>query len=189
MAEEKEFVNFEIYKKWFRTKEKQGFCSITAWFEGQKVVIDIGEVTSETKATKCFVDAYDFLTWAKAVRDGRATTLYPPNDREQRNTPEAFTSFGGSGDVARVFKAHWWNTARDGKDATPGGGFAFKCGHFKGRTTGQGAIIPDFQSPLSINQIKMTHVEVATVANRLDHALLMWGSNNPDYQKHLFGGS
>ena len=178
MTEETKFDKIEVYKKWFRTKDKQGFCSITAWFDAVKVVIDVGEVVGEVNATKCFVDAYEFLTWAKAVRDGRAEVLYP--ERDQCPTPESFVSFGGSGEVARVFKAHWWNQGSNNGPKDASRGFAFKCGHFKGRTTGQGAIIPDFQSPVSVNMIKMTHVEIAEIANRLEHALLLWSMKQSD---------
>lgn len=168
--EETQFKKLEIYKKWFKTKDKQGFCSITGWFEAGKVIIDIGEVTTETKATKCYVDAYDFLTWGKAVRDGTGSFLYP--ERDQCPTPESFVAFGGSGDVSRIFKAHWWN---DGSrsEKNPDRGFTFKCGHFKGDKMSSGGIKPDFSQILSMNMIKMTHIDLITAVNKLDHALII----------------
>ena len=182
--EETQFNSLIVFKKWFRTKDKQGFCTIGEWFGAGKVTIDIGEVVGEVKATKCYVDAYDFLTWAKSVRDRTAAELYP--ERDQCPTPESFVSFGGSGDISRIFKAHWWNDGQRG-DKDPSRGFVFKCGHFKGTEMGSGGIKPDFSQVISMNMIKMTHLEVATAANKLEHALLLWSREN-DWKKMFSDG-
>lgn len=170
----------ELYKKWFKAGNSAGFISITPWYEARKLTIDIGSVDPNTNAvlsaTKCFVDMIDFAVYLRAVVAGRAKELYPK--RDQCPSPESFISFGGSGDTSKVFKIHYWGASAESQGTE--GSFAFKCGHFGGKVTNTGAIIPNFQERKSANMIKMNLLELHELAVRVDLALVRYALTNPE---------
>jgi hypothetical protein len=63
------------------------------------------------------------------------------------------------GVVSRVFKSTVWTSGGN----TDPAGRAFKCGHFVGTRTEQGAVQPDYKQPLSADTIKMTLADLAEI--------------------------
>jgi hypothetical protein len=180
-TDEKQKYTEPIYKKWFRTKDKAGFISITPWFDNEqditKLIIDIGEANPQTKqllsSTNFFVDGFKLGSFLHSVSHGTGTMNFPikkkkindewQNDPDNR-TNESISFYGGSGNVARVFRIHHWET-KDGHDSSS---FVFKTGHFKGNTSSTGAIIPIMSEPISANLIKMTRPEIAELSYIID---------------------
>lgn len=169
-----------LYKKWFKAGSQSGFISITPWYEARKVSIDIGSVNPDTKAvvssTKCFIDIIEFGTYLRAIVNGTAEKLYPK--RDQCPSPESFLSYGGSGDLSRVFKIHYWSA--DAESIGTAGSFAFKCGHFGGTVTKTGATIPNFKDRKSANLIKVTLLEMHEISYRVDLAAIRYAVLNPE---------
>lgn len=159
----------DIYKKWFRTKDKQGFLSLRGWLSAGKISIDIGELAGGSpNNTQVWCDAIPFATYLRAVSNGTAKTLYPAGN----NLPaESYVHYGGTeaggNAVSRVLKVNYWQRG----DQHDENAFAYKAGHFKGRKSSTGAFIPDMNSPLSVNMIKLSRVEVAEMSYRLDLAI------------------
>lgn len=165
----------DLYKKWFRSKTQNGFVSIKPWFEALKLKIDIGKTSPDGKllsSTNVFVDAVDFGAYLRAITLGTADTLFPQNDRMGVPTPEGFVSYGGSTiegkPVSRIFKAHYWQS---GENVDPSA-FAWKCGHFAARKSDTGAFIPDMKSPISVDLIKVTRQDIASISYLVDMAVI-----------------
>lgn len=178
--ENKDYEN-DLYKKWFRSKTQSGFLSIRPWFTGMKLKIDIGKTSSDGKLishTHLYVDAIDFATYLKSVTNGSALHLFPANDRLGLPTPEAFASYGGtktdSGPISRIFKAHHWANG----DTFDTNSFVWKAGHFKAKVSDTGAFIPDMKSPISVDSIKVTRQEIASISYLVDLALYSHVANN-----------
>jgi len=187
----------DLYKKWFKTGSKQGFLSIRTWLPAGKIVVDIGETGEGTLkgSTACFTNAVDLATYVQAVYDGRGSQLYPANTKTGVPSPEGYVYYGGTASdknyngapVSRVLKIHHWQNGIGDAASYDSNAFVWKCGHFKGKVTGTGAIIPDMKSPLSVNSIKVTRQEMALISTRMRLALLAFAVKTPDFFRSLNG--
>jgi hypothetical protein len=169
----------ELFKKWFKAGERQGFLSIRPWLSAGKFVVDVGEVGTDGKvkgSTAVFVDAVKLSTFLQSVSNGSAPNLYPAI-KGQTPSPESFVSFGGNKEktIARVFKIHYWN---NGQDASA---FVWKCGHFEGSPTSTGAVKPDTTKPLSVNLIRISRQEMAEIAYRIHVCLVGYAARNAEW--------
>lgn len=179
----KDYEN-DLYKKWFRSKSQSGFLSIRPWFQGMKFKIDIGKTSPDGKLlghTHLYVDAIDFAAYLRAIVQGNALNIYTANERMGVPTPEGFSSYGGANvdgkAISRIFKAHYW-TSGDTVDPTA---FVWKAGHFAARVSDTGAFIPDMKSPLSVDSIKVTRQDIASISYIVDLSLTSYVSNNPSW--------
>lgn len=181
----------DIYKKWFRTKNKQGFLALREWFEAGKVSFDIGEIVDgKTTNTVAWAEAIEVAAFLRAVANGTGALSYPQRGKLPEESLEVYGGFydksRNNQPVSRVLKITYWK-AGDNLDSTA---FAFKCGHFKASVPSSGAFIPDMKAMLSANQIKVTRAEVAQMSYRLDLALQNYAAKyNGDLFKALNGES
>lgn len=156
----------ELYKHWFKTKDRGGFLSISPWLEANKLTIDIGEIVGgKVTNTKVYANMMELYAYVRAVSEGKGVEKYPGGTTSNTN-PETYSSFGGSikggNPVSRILKIEYWN---QGKDTSS---FAWKTGHFKGRKTDSGAILPvDMGSPISANLIKIPRIEMDKIYHLL----------------------
>jgi hypothetical protein len=171
----------DLYKKWFRSKTQSGFLSIRPWFDALKLKIDIGKTSADGKlisSTNVFVDACDFAAYLKSLTLGTGPINYPSNERMGVPTDEGFVSYGGSlidgKPISRIFKSHHWQN-NDNYDTSA---FAWKCGHFQARKSDSGAFIPDMSKSISVDMIKVTRSELATISYKVDLALTAFASSN-----------
>lgn len=176
-----------LYKKWFRSKVQTGFLSITPWHQALKMKIDIGKTSSEGKllsSTNVFVDAVDLGAYLKSVVSMTAPSIYPANEKTGAPTAESFVSYGGAmidgKPVSRIFKIHYWQSGEDYDSSA----FAWKCGHFAARKSDSGAFIPDMKSPLSVDSIKVTRQEVASISYLVDLSMISYVATKSDWH-HL----
>lgn len=178
-----------FYKEWFKTRTAAGFISLTPWLNNAetgepvgRIVIDIGSVDSNnavSSSTKCYVDAIDLAVYLRAVATGTGRSLYP--QRAGVYSPESYVTFGGTPGttpVARVFKIEWWGAKKD-EPGSPDNGFVWKCGHFDGKVTDQGAIQPLYDKPKSGDMIKRTRQQMHLISYRLDLVLAGWAATTP----------
>jgi hypothetical protein len=175
----------DLYKKWFRSKTQSGFLSIRPWYQGLKFKIDIGKTSQDGKlvsSTMLYLDAIDFSAYLNSVVSGTAAVNYPASDRTGVPTAEGFVSYGGgiieSKPISRIFKAHYWQNSDNSFDNSA---FVWKCGHFAARKTESGAFIPDMKSALSVDSIKVTRAEVASIAHMLNLSLISHVTNKSDW--------
>lgn len=174
----------DLYKKWFRSKTQSGFLAIKPWFKALKMKVDIGKTSSDGKlisSTNVFVDAIDFGAYLRAINNGTAVNVYPANDKLGIPTMEGFASYGGAmidgKPVSRIFKAHYWMNGET-QDPTA---FVFKCGHFVARKSDSGAFIPDMKQMISVDSIKVTRQDIASISYLMDLAMVSYVSNNTDW--------
>lgn len=170
----------ELFKKWFKTPSASGFLSINTWLAKSKLIVDVGKLGGDGKvasSTKCFVDAIGLTTYLHSVVHGTATELFPK--RAQCPSPESFVAFGGSGNVSRIFKVHYWGAKQDNIGDPKG--FAWKCGHFKGNTKGNGAIEPVWNEPISQDMIKITRLEMHEMYLRINYCLSNFAEHSTLY--------
>jgi hypothetical protein len=174
----------DLYKKWFRSKTQSGFLAIKPWFKALKMKVDIGKTSTEGKlisSTNVFVDAVDFGAYLKSIVNGTASGIYVANERNGVPTAEGFASYGGATidgkPVSRIFKAHYW-TSGETVDPTA---FVWKCGHFVARKSESGAFIPDMKQMISVDSIKVTRQDVASISYLMDLAMVSYVSNNTDW--------
>ena len=174
----------ELYKKWFRSKTQAGFLGIKPWFEALKARIDVGKASPDGKllsSTAVFVDIVDLAAYVRAVNSGMATTIYPANEKNGVPTNEGFVSYGGSikdgKAVSRIFKSHYWQT--DGQYDP--NFFVWKCGHFEATHTASGAFIPNMSKALSVDSIKVSRQDLASIGYLLDVAMISYVANNTDW--------
>lgn len=178
----------EMYKKWFRTRDRSGFLSIRPWTEKNKCAIDIGELNGTGKMqshTLVWTEMIALATYLRAVAQGSASTIYPANARAGVATNEGFTTYGGGRvdgkPVSRILKVHYWQNGT-GENATfDPTSFAWKCGHFEARESASGAYIPDMTKGVSQNLIKVSRAEMAEMAYRLDLELQAGIIRNPNF--------
>lgn len=175
----------DLYKKWFRSKTQSGFLSIKPWYQGLKFKVDIGKTSPDGKlisSTMVYLDAIDFSAYLNSVVSGTALTNYPSNDRTGVPTAEGFVSYGGgiieSKPISRIFKSHYWQNSDNSFD---NGAFVWKCGHFAARKTDSGAFIPDMKSVISVDSIKVTRAELASIAHMLNLSLISHVTNKSDW--------
>ena len=175
----------DLYKKWFRSKTQSGFLSIRPWYQGLKFKLDIGKTSPEGKllsSTMVFLDAIDFSAYLNSVVAGTAVTNFPANDKTGIPTPEGFVSYGGgiieSKPISRIFKAHYWQNSDNTYDTNA---FVWKSGHFAARKTDSGAFIPDMKSVLSVDSIKVTRTEIASISHMLNLSLISHVTNKSDW--------
>ena len=175
----------DLYKKWFRSKTQSGFLSIKPWYQGLKFKVDIGKTSQDGKlisSTMVYLDAIDFSAYLNSVVAGTASTNYPANDRTGVPTAEGFVSYGGgiieSKPISRIFKAHYWQNSDNTVDNSA---FVWKCGHFAARKTDSGAFIPDMKSVISVDSIKVTRAELASIAHILNLSLISHVTNKSDW--------
>lgn len=174
----------DLYKKWFRSKTQSGFLAIKPWFKALKMKVDIGKTSSDGKlisSTNVFVDAIDFGAYLRAINNGTAINVFPANDKLGIPTTEGFASYGGAmidgKPVSRIFKAHYW---MNGETQDPSA-FVFKCGHFVARKSDSGAFIPDMKQMISVDSIKVTRQDIASISYLMDLAMVSYVSNNTDW--------
>lgn len=187
----------DVFKKWFKTGSKQGFIAIRAAFPIGKFVIDIGETGEGSLKgnTQCYVNAIDLATYVQAVYDGTATRIYRKNGKAGVPTDEGLVYYGGSASdknyngspVSRVLKVHHWVTGSGDNASYDDNAFVWKCGHFAGKVTQTGAILPNMTSPLSVNSIKVTRQEMALINTRMRLALSAFAAKTPDFFRALNG--
>ena len=175
----------DLYKKWFRSKTQSGFLSIRPWYQGLKFKLDIGKTSPEGKllsSTMVFLDAIDFSAYLNSVVSGTASVNFPANDKTGIPTPEGFVSYGGgiieSKPISRIFKAHYWQNSDNTYDTNA---FIWKSGHFAARKTDSGAFIPDMKSVLSVDSIKVTRTEIASISHMLNLSLISHVTNKSDW--------
>lgn len=179
----------DIYKKWFKTKDKSGFLALRGWLEAGKISFDIGEIVGGTsKNTLVWADAIEIAAFLRAVSNGTGKLAYPKT--RDIEVPEGLSVYGGgrhAGEpISRILKITYWKGGGQYDESA----FVFKCGHFKARESSSGAFIPDMKSPLSMNQIKVTRAEIAQMSYRLDLALHSFAAqHNGDIFKALNGES
>jgi hypothetical protein len=174
----------DLYKKWFRSKTQSGFLAMRPWHQALKMKIDIGKTSSDGKLlgnTAVFVDSVDFAAYLKSVTLLTASTNYPANERMGAPTPESFVSYGGSviegKPVSRIFKAHYWQSGEE-FDTTS---FVWKCGHFAARKSDSGAFIPDMKASISVDSIKVTRQDIASISYLIDLSMISHVTNNQDW--------
>jgi hypothetical protein len=179
---QKEYVDTTLWKKWTVFQGVGRFLTIRPWLEAAKVAIDIGETGDGGTLkgnTLAWANIVDLATYLQAVRDGRGDLLYPANAKTGANTKEGFSYFGGATvdgqPISRVLKIHHWPV----KDAYDSTAFMWKCGHFKASKSQTGAFIPNMKEPLSNHAIKVSRLEMATLANVLHLALVNHAANTP----------
>lgn len=179
VQEQKEYDQ-DLYKKVTRAKDIGRFVAVRPLFDIGKVIVDIGQFDANNKLVSssiCYLDMIKFGAYLRAVTNGNAENIYVPDKWNMMDTVEGLTVFGGSGEVARIFKAGYW-PAGDGHDKN---NFQWKVGHFKGTKQGPGIIKPDFKAILSSDSIKVTRQDVAEISYALDTALVAHASRNPKW--------
>lgn len=150
----------QVYKKWFRTKDSGGFLSVRAWADAGMLHIDIGATRGKELAShsEAYVPMVKLATYVRAVTNGYAPTLYPN---------ETFVHYGGSmvaGEpLSRILKIEYWPNTTDS--------FIWKVGHFHATRSATGAYTPNMKQEIRRDSIKMTRVEMAELAYRLDTAI------------------
>lgn len=174
LQEATEFPNTSsetIFKRWHRT----GFISIGYWAKANRITVEIGAMDDNgdlKNATKCFLDAFKFLAYLRAETSNNLLHVYPKY--EESGPKGGFISFGGGntrdhGLVSRVFKVTYWQNGQEiDKSAR-----AFKCGHFKGLPSSQGAVNPDYKSPISQNSMKISMEMIAEMYEAVSSACLV----------------
>lgn len=182
----------DVYKKWFRSKDKSGFLAIRTWLEAGKVSIDIGETGGQGLKgnTQVWTNAVELVTYLRAVYDGKGPALYP----RQKNSPEeSFVYYGGGQldgkPVSRILKVEHWSTGSGDSKSYDASSFAWKCGHFAARKAESGAFIPDMSKSLSQNMIKVSRREMAEMYYRLDLAINTFAAQNADVFRALNGNN
>lgn len=180
----------DVYKKWFRTKDRSGFLAIRTWLDAGKISVDVGELGQEGLKgnTQVWANAIDLALYTRAVYDDRATALFP----SQRNTsPETFVYYGGGQidgkPVSRILKIEHWSTGSGDSKSYDASAFAWKCGHFAARKTDSGAFIPDMSKGLSQNSIKVSRLEMAEISYRLNVAINAFAARTDDAFRALNG--
>lgn len=161
-----------IFKKWFKTKSRAGFISLTPWFNALKISVDIGEVVNGkvTSNTLVWTDIIGLTAFLKSIANGTSKLAY--GDKEE------YSTYGGARidgkPVSRILKVHQWE--KDG--VTDAKGFAWKTGHFAARQSDSGAYIPDMTQKISTNLIKVTRQEMHDISLRLELGLHSFASQN-----------
>lgn len=174
----------DLYKKWFRSKTQSGFLALKPWFQALKVKIDIGKTSPEGKlisSTNVFVDIIDLGAYLKAIVNGTADKIYLANEKNGIPTVEGFASYGGAvidgKPISRIFKAHHWQN----NDSFDTASFVWKCGHFVARKSESGAFIPDMKQAISVDSIKVTRQDIASISYLIDLAMISHASNNTNW--------
>lgn len=165
-----------IFKKWHKT----GFISISYWPEAQKAVVDIGKIDPNDdnalrSSTKCFLPAVKFLAYLRAETQGTVKYIFP------KYGEEGWAEFSGSETerivdgvprtvtIARVFKSTFWTNASTKEQDTSAR--AFKCGHFHGTKTSQGAFTPQYDKAISADHVKLTLLDLSLIFEQLQLAM------------------
>lgn len=156
MSQERQFKS-DVYKKWFKTRDRQGFLSVKDALEINKFVLDIGEQKpgQEMSSSHTFIDADELPVildklYTGALVKGDAIMLYG----------------GGRIDgnpISRVFKVEQWSDQNDA--------WAFKNGIFQAKETNTGAFTPIMDKPISMNLIKVNLDDVAKMRLRVNMVL------------------
>lgn len=163
----------EIYRKWFKTKEKSGFLTIKDALAIGRVSVDIGEVGEKLKSsTLVWVNAVELAVYLKAVEAGTFAQLYGTGD-----TVGTFTYYGGAntkkGTVSRILKVE--PLKPDMKS------FYWKAGIFEARVSATGAFMPEMDKPVSMNLIKVSLLETKEILYRLDLAINSYAARHEDW--------
>ncbi len=144
-----------VYKKWHKT----GLINIGYWPDADKVTVEVGSLDDGGRlksATKCYLPLFKFLAYLRAEISRNVSHIYP----SYGDKGEQFFGGGKGKDgalVSRVFTTEFWTKG------DPASGRRFKCGEYAGKSTDQGAILPDYKTIHSENQIKMTASDLAEV--------------------------
>lgn len=166
----------DLFKHFFRTKSKGGFIALRPWFEAGKISVDIGETAVEgglVSNTLAWVPVIPFAAYLKAIVNNTAVHSY---------VNEEFAYFGGghtdNGPVSRILKVRHWGTETIA--------FEFKTGHFKASVSNNGAFIPDMQSPVSTDLIKVTRAQIGEMSYAIDLAVHAF-TKEENWLSHLHG--
>jgi hypothetical protein len=174
----------DLYKKWFKSGDRSGFLSLRPWLEAGKISVDIGELKGKqlVSHTQVWANVVDLAAYLKAVTEGTAKVLYPANEKQGVQTAEGFTYYGGGSMdgkiVSRILKVNYWQNSDNSYDERS---FAWKTGHFAGRESGTGAIIPNMKECLSMNMIKLSRQDMAAANLRLQLTLSGHAARNEDW--------
>lgn len=192
MVEERQFDD-DIYKKWYKTKDRSGFVSLNGWLEAGKASIDVGELNNEQLkgSTKVWVNAVELFTYLDSIRQNTSKTLYQKKGNDNP-TEESFSYYGGgkvdNQPISRVLKIHHWQTQFGDNPSYDNRSFVIKTGHFHAKEAYSGAFIRDASKPpLSVNMIKMSRLEMVEMAIRMELALHGFAAKNNDFFRSLNG--
>lgn len=184
MAEDERTYEPDLWKKFFKFKDKGGFIALRPWLRAGKISVDIGETAAGGLVgnTLVWAPALPFAVYLRAVANDTAQKLYPADGND--NPAETYMYYGGGktadGPVSRILKVSYWPNTTDGQ------AFQFKTGIFKARESATGAFLPDMKSPVSQNSIKVTRKEIAEISYVTDLALQQWTSS-PQWLSELNG--
>lgn len=166
----------EIYKQW----HTKGFLSIRYWPHAEKVQIEIGEIdpnsSKQVSVSKCFLDAYKFMSYIHAEVHGTTHIFYP--DLATKDLQFFGGKMTSEGPVSRVFTAGYWKTSKDSlPDPTRR---SFRCANYVGLPQKTGAMKPDYSKPISFNFIQMKFVEIAELYHRLNVSMNAYAVQRAD---------
>lgn len=183
----------DIYKKWYKTKDRSGFVALNGWLDAGKVSLDVGELDNEhlKGSTKVWVNAVELFVFLDSIRNGTSHKLFPKKGNDNP-TNESFAYYGGGkmdgSPVSRILKIHHWQTAFGDTPTFDDRSFVIKTGHFPAKEAYSGAFIRDASKPpLSINMIKMSRLEMVEMAIRLELALNGYAAKKHDFFRNLNG--
>lgn len=173
----------EIYKQWHRS----GFLSVRYWARVKIAQIEIGTIDPNShnakSVSKCYIDAYKFLTYLHAEVYGITNRIFP--DFEEKE----FQHFGGKmtadGPVARVFKSGYFKKHKD--DTPDSSRRSFRCANYVGIPGKNGEMRPDYSKVISFNSIQMRFENIAELYHRLDKAMQSYEIQHAD-QVDVFDG-
>jgi hypothetical protein len=173
----------EIYKQW----HKRGFLSVRYWPYAEKVQIEIGSIDPNTSkqisVSKCFIDAYKFLTYIHSETYGNVLHVFP--DLATKD----WQVFGGKvtseGPVSRVFTAGYWKA---NKDAAPDASKrSFRCANYVGIPGKNGEMAPDYSKVISFNFIQMKFDQIAELYHKLSISMISYSAQKTD-QVDIYDG-
>lgn len=189
MSEDQVKHEQNIYKKWFKTRDKSGFISLQGWAQAGKISIDIGEIVNDqVRSTKVWTNIIEFAAYIKSITNNTHKYLYPGSN----NMPDGSFIYYGGGvvdgkPISRVVKIHSWQYGPKDSPKYDDKAFAFKAAHFPAKKSQSGAYIPEMSSgPLSINMIKVLTQDIAAMSYRLDLYLTSFACNYPEKDHSVF---
>lgn len=155
----------EIWKKWIQTKGGGRFCTISVWPEGFKLIVDIGETSSDSKLisnVKMYTDMAQMYTYLEAVKLGTAKEMFPKESKNDKTYYDTFISYGGGMSKenkpnSRIFKVQAESESRER--------YLWKGGIFAATISGPGAFKPIFSDKIAEASILLTRVDMANLAN------------------------
>lgn len=160
-----QYKDNEIWKKWIQNKNGGRFCTISVWPEGFKIIIDIGETSTDNKLdsnVKMYVDIAQIYTYLEAVKLGLAHSMFPIEHRNDKAHYDTFISYGGSKSKegkpsSRILKIQ---TDMENREK-----YLWKGGIFNATISGPGAYKPIFSEKIAEASILLTRIDMANICN------------------------